>query len=87
MFSGLLQPMHLLVILGIVLIVFGPGKLSSLGRDLGKSMREFKDAMEERNVTPPSPEVAASRPAPVESATAGPAGMAAEAVSVEKNGA
>ncbi|WP_428562919.1 MAG: twin-arginine translocase TatA/TatE family subunit [Solidesulfovibrio sp. DCME] len=62
MFSGLLQPMHLLLILGVVLIVFGPGKLGNLGRDLGKSVREFKAAMEERNITA---EVVAEKPAPV----------------------
>jgi sec-independent protein translocase protein TatA len=52
MFSGLLQPMHLLLILGVVLIVFGPGKLGNIGRDLGKSVKEFKAAMEERDITP-----------------------------------
>lgn len=44
MFEGLLQPMHLLVILVIVMIIFGPGKLPELGAGLGKSIREFKKA-------------------------------------------
>lgn len=48
-FSGLLQPIHLLLILGIALIVFGPGKLASIGHDLGKSIRAFKTAMEPHN--------------------------------------
>ncbi len=43
--SGLLQPTHLLFILVIVLILFGPGKLPDLGRSLGKGIREFKDAI------------------------------------------
>ncbi|HEV2425426.1 MAG TPA: twin-arginine translocase TatA/TatE family subunit [Terriglobia bacterium] len=43
--EGLLQPTHLLLILLIVLILFGPGKLPDLGRGLGKGIREFKDAM------------------------------------------
>ncbi len=47
MFEGLLRPMHLLVILGIVLILFGPGKLPELGSSLGKAIRGFKKAMEE----------------------------------------
>jgi sec-independent protein translocase protein TatA len=47
MFQGLLRPMHILVILGIVLIVFGPGKLSEIGSSLGKSIRGFKNAMKE----------------------------------------
>ncbi len=47
MFEGLLQPMHLLLILGIALIVFGPRRLPELGRSLGQSIRGFKDAMNE----------------------------------------
>ena len=36
---------ELLLILVIALVVFGPGKLPSIGAALGKSMREFKDAV------------------------------------------
>ncbi len=43
--EGLLQPTHLLFILLIVLILFGPGKLPELGKGLGKGIREFKDAI------------------------------------------
>lgn len=45
MFEGLLQPMHLIVILIIVLIIFGPGKLPQIGAGLGKSIKEFKKAL------------------------------------------
>ncbi len=41
-FIGALQPMHLLLILAIVLVVFGAGKLSQVGGALGQSVREFK---------------------------------------------
>ena len=47
MFEGLFQPMHLLFILVIALVVFGPGKLPELGAGLGKGIREFKNAMSE----------------------------------------
>ena len=47
MFEGLLQPMHLIIILGIVLIIFGPGKLPELGGSIGKAIRGFKKAMNE----------------------------------------
>jgi sec-independent protein translocase protein TatA len=70
MFSGLLQPMHLLLILGVVLIVFGPGKLANVGRDLGKSIREFKTAMESQNVTPPDAGVVVSKSATLEAPAA-----------------
>jgi sec-independent protein translocase protein TatA len=47
MFEGIFQPMHLLVILAIALIIFGPGKLPELGSSLGKAIRGFKNAMNE----------------------------------------
>jgi sec-independent protein translocase protein TatA len=43
--EGLLQPTHLIFILLIVLILFGPGKLPELGKGLGKGIKEFKDAL------------------------------------------
>ena len=45
MIEGLFQPLHLIVILAIALIFFGPGKLPELGAGLGKGIREFKKAM------------------------------------------
>jgi sec-independent protein translocase protein TatA len=51
MFEGLFQPMHLLVILGIVLIIFGPGKLPELGSTMGKAIRGFKKSMEDKETT------------------------------------
>ena len=36
---------ELLLILVIALVVFGPGKLPTIGRALGKSLREFKEAV------------------------------------------
>jgi sec-independent protein translocase protein TatA len=45
MFEGLFQPIHLIIILVIALVIFGPGKLPELGKGLGKSIREFKKAL------------------------------------------
>jgi sec-independent protein translocase protein TatA len=45
MFEGLLQPMHLIVILFIALLVFGPSKISQLGKGLGEGIKNFKDAV------------------------------------------
>jgi sec-independent protein translocase protein TatA len=47
MFTGLFQPMHLLIILVIVMIIFGPGKLPELGNALGKAIQDFKKEMNE----------------------------------------
>ena len=43
--EGLLSPVHMVIILVIVLVLFGPGKLPDLGKGLGKGIREFKDAL------------------------------------------
>lgn len=47
--EGIFQPLHLIVILVIVLIIFGPGKLPQIGEGLGKSIRGFKKAMSEKD--------------------------------------
>jgi sec-independent protein translocase protein TatA len=36
---------ELLLVLGIALVVFGPGKLPEVGKAVGKSIQEFKKAM------------------------------------------
>jgi sec-independent protein translocase protein TatA len=45
--------MHLLLILGIALLVFGPKRLPELGRSLGASIRGFKDAINDDGTEPP----------------------------------
>ena len=45
MFEGLFQPMHLLVLLGIALLIFGPKKLPELGKGLGDGIRGFKSSL------------------------------------------
>ena len=40
--------MHLLVIFGIALLVFGPKKLPELGKGIGEGIRGFKSAMKEQ---------------------------------------
>ena len=57
MLENLFRPMHLIVILVIVLIIFGPGKLPQIGQGLGESIRNFKKSLSEgkedkKEVTP-----------------------------------
>jgi sec-independent protein translocase protein TatA len=52
MFEGLFQPMHLLVIFGIALLVFGPKKLPELGKGIGEGIRGFKSAMKGEEAKP-----------------------------------
>ena len=40
---------ELLIVLGIVLLIFGPKRLPMLGRQLGSGMREFKDSITNRH--------------------------------------
>lgn len=41
----LFQPMHLLIVGGILLVLFGGKKLPELGKGLGEGLRGFKDGM------------------------------------------
>jgi sec-independent protein translocase protein TatA len=52
MFEGLFQPMHLLVIMGVALLVFGPKKLPELGKGIGEGIRGFKSAINANGETP-----------------------------------
>jgi sec-independent protein translocase protein TatA len=85
---GALQPGHLIVVLVIVLLIFGPGKLPELGKAMGDGLRELKkatggedhkDAATTAAATtapavapPPAPVV----PAPLSSTTVTPIGAA-----------
>jgi sec-independent protein translocase protein TatA len=58
--------MHLLVIFGLALLIFGPKKLPDLGRGLGEGIRGFKSAIKSEEgpggVTPtPAEEPTADR--------------------------
>jgi len=45
--EGLFQPFHILLIIAIALLLFGPSKFASLGKGLGEGIRNFKSAMKE----------------------------------------
>ena len=67
MFTDILQPTHLLIILVVALVVLGPKRLPEAGRSLGKSLRDFKDALNGAHDEPPEvPPIttAAAAPAP-----------------------
>ena len=52
-----LSGVHLLIILIIVLVIFGPGKLPELGKSLGMAITEFKKGVgtkEDEEAKPPS---------------------------------
>jgi sec-independent protein translocase protein TatA len=45
MIEGLLRPSHLLLIVLVALLVFGPKKLPELGKGLAQGIRSFKDGI------------------------------------------
>ncbi len=47
MFEGLFQPVHLVIIVLAILILFGPGKLPEVGAALGRTIREFRSSVQE----------------------------------------
>jgi sec-independent protein translocase protein TatA len=51
--EGLFSPLHLLLVVIIFLLLFGPSKFASvtkgLGKGLGEGYRNFKSAMNESN--------------------------------------
>lgn len=57
MFEGLFQPMHLLVVLGIFVLLFGPKKIPELGKGLGEGIRGFKSALQHEDGGDPKPGV------------------------------
>jgi sec-independent protein translocase protein TatA len=42
---GLENPIHIMIVLVVVLLVFGAKRLPEMGRSLGDGMRGFKDAL------------------------------------------
>ncbi len=42
---GWTNPMHLVILLAIVLLLFGAKRVPEIGRSLGSGMREFKDSV------------------------------------------
>ena len=50
--EGLFQPLHLLLIFGSALLIFGPSKLAGLGKGLGEGIRNFKSSMKEGPAAP-----------------------------------
>jgi sec-independent protein translocase protein TatA len=45
--EGLFQPMHILLIVGIALLLFGPRKFADLGKGLGEGIRNFKSSVKD----------------------------------------
>lgn len=79
--------MELMLILIIVLIIFGAGKIPQLGEGLGKAIKGFKKSVHEADaidVTPPPADAPAGQPSQIAQAQA--AAPVAEPVQQVKQG-
>lgn len=47
---GFFAPTELIILLVVILIIFGPGKLPDIGKALGKGINEFKSAANHETV-------------------------------------
>jgi sec-independent protein translocase protein TatA len=52
MLDNLFTPTHLIIILVIALLVFGPRKLPELGKGLGEGLKGFKEGIKGTTDTP-----------------------------------
>jgi sec-independent protein translocase protein TatA len=60
MLDNLLTPTHLVIVLVIALLIFGPRKLPELGKGLGEGFRGFKEGIKGTPETP-KPEAPAAK--------------------------
>jgi sec-independent protein translocase protein TatA len=47
MLDGLINPVHIMIILAVVLLLFGPKRLPEMGQKVGQALRDFKSATSE----------------------------------------
>jgi sec-independent protein translocase protein TatA len=63
------NPVHIVILLGIALLLFGGRRLPEIGRSLGSGMREFKDAITGNSPDESPPELPPAEPPVATSAT------------------
>ncbi len=80
---GLDNPLHIVILVVVLLLVFGARRLPEIGRSLGSGMREFKDSIsgESKPTLPPAeqpqpPAVTPAAAAPPQAAAPQPAAPA-----------
>lgn len=74
---GAMQPIHWIIVLLVVLLLFGAKKLPDAARGLGRSMRIFKSEMKEMQTDGEQPQQQGELPQSQPQAAAYPTGAAA----------
>jgi sec-independent protein translocase protein TatA len=63
LFTSILQPGHLIIVLVIALLVLGPRRLPDAGRALGQGLKEFRSSVSAGHDDAAAQEMSASGPA------------------------
>jgi len=63
---GSLSPIHWLIVIVVILLLFGPGRLAGVGKGLGEGIRSFKKGISEDpdNENKPDADAAADKELP-----------------------
>jgi len=59
---GEFSPIHWLIVLAIIVLLFGGKKITEVMRGLGEGIRNFKEGMHTNTPTPPNPAPPANPP-------------------------
>ena len=85
---GALSPLHIILLVLVVLLIFGSKRLVGLGRDLGQGLRSLRDSIadEGRHEAPRAPDAPGDPARPAQVAAPTPEVAAAEAVEERRPG-
>jgi sec-independent protein translocase protein TatA len=61
---GSMSLVHWIIVLGIVLLVFGAGRLPNVMGDFAKGIKAFKAGMKDDDAEPPAPIARSAPPSP-----------------------
>jgi sec-independent protein translocase protein TatA len=77
---GLENPLHILILLVVLLLVFGAKRLPEMGRGLGDGMRGFKESLsgESKSANEPTAAPLTAQAAPLPEAPAAPVSPATD---------
>ena len=62
MFTNILQPTHLIIVLVVALLILGPKRLPEAGRALGQGIKEFKNSISSKREDDPQDQIPAATP-------------------------
>lgn len=62
MFTNILQPTHLIIVLVVALLILGPKRLPEAGRALGQGLKEFKNSISSNHDDDPQDQIPPATP-------------------------